>query len=188
LFDGQGLQEWTQLGPSSGARPETWSFSGVLVGRRIGRGLAGGNQLVNRREFRNFHLRMEFQLDTDGKFFLYFRAPPNSWRPPTVQLIEPSALNVFVQLGRPAQISAVVTRSLNAGPNFTPQVNSKLAAGPADKWYRLELTANEKEIITTIDGEVTSRGTASFVQSGTFVLSVANSTVHIRKIDVKSLP
>jgi serine/threonine protein kinase len=184
LFNGKDLGGW-KIHPSA---PGDWKVEDNYL---VGRGPKASYLFTERRDFANFHLRVEAKINAGGDSGIFLRAPfelkdsgvdgKNAWPHPLPESLE-------VQItddGGPGAKSGLTGSLISLLQPAESHVK-------VDAWFTLELVAVDHHFVVKIDGKTVVDVTDDKKRTsrGHLALQVWEPTtvVHFRKIEIKELP
>lgn len=95
LFDGESMDRWRMY--NGGGVPDTWSVQDGMMGFRPPEtdGEEGDRNIITKRKYRNFHLKLEWQIEEGGNSGLFYgvlEQPEKEiyWSAPEYQIIDNS--------------------------------------------------------------------------------------------------
>jgi Domain of Unknown Function (DUF1080) len=180
LFNGKDLIGWK----THRKQPGNWR---VVNGILTGSGPAASYLYTERDDYKDFHLRVEAQINNGGNSGLYFR---------TVFGPQVPANNPSFPLGYEAQINGThrdpnKTGSLYAGASGAV-VSVRESPVPPGQWFTQEVIAEGNHIIIKVNGKTTADYTDDkrLFTRGHLALQQHNpqTVAEFRKIEIKELP
>jgi hypothetical protein len=138
LFNGKDLTGWKNY---DAKKSDLWAVeNGTIV--CLGE---GGGWLGTEKGYADFVLRLEYRLSPGGNSGVYLRAPDAGWI---------SRVGMEIQILDDAQKSyEKVQRWQNTGAIYHVVAPTELAGKPAGEWNAMEIRAEKRQIIVTLNGK-----------------------------------
>ncbi|WP_417735665.1 3-keto-disaccharide hydrolase [Rosistilla oblonga] len=172
LFNGKSLDGWVQHPKSSGI----W---GVRDGMIVGRGPNQSHLFTQRDDYSDFHLRAEMRVNATGNSGICFRT-------------DFFGEGRFKGHGYEANVDGAGSGNAQTGSllHVDPKTLFAKQLVPTAQWFKLDIIAVGDQLTIKVNGQTTvdtkntlySRGHIAIQQLGD------QTEVHVRKIQVKSLP
>jgi hypothetical protein len=162
LFDGKTLNGFSQVGES------TWK---VEDGAIVGSGKNG--HLVTANSYKNHMIYAEFWTDEKANSGIFVRCKD----PKKIGARDCYEFNIFDGRDDPSYGTGAIVYFAEANPQLK-------AAG---KWNTMEVTADKRHLVLTLNGTKTAEVNSGFFEEGHFTLQYGGGVVKFRKVAVKPL-
>ena len=174
LFDGSTMNGWDQVGTAN------WRVEGgALVAdkstappRPDGQP-GGGGHLVTKNSYKNHMIYAEFWVDEKANSGIFVRCKD----PKKIGARDCYEFNIFDTRPDPSYGTGGIV--------YFAEANPRLKA--ADKWNTMEITANKRDLILTLNGTKTAQTNNGFFEEGHFTLQWGSGVIKFRKVAVKPL-
>ena len=174
LFDGKSLDGWTQVGTAN------WRVEdGALVAdkstapARPDGQPGGGGHLVTKDSYKNHMIYAEFWTDVPANSGIFVRCKD----PKKIGARDCYEFNIFDTRPDPSYGTGAIVYFAEANP----------ALKAAGKWNTMEITANKRDLVLTLNGTKTAQTNNGFFEEGHFTLQWGSGVVKFRKVAVKPL-
>jgi hypothetical protein len=174
LFDGSTMNGWDQVGTAN------WRVEdGALVAdkstappRPDGQP-GGGGHLVTKNSYKNHMIYAEFWTDEKANSGIFVRCKD----PKKIGARDCYEFNIFDTRPDPSYGTGAIVYFAEANP----------ALKAAGKWNTMEVTANKRDLVLTLNGTKTAQTNNGFFEEGHFTLQWGAGVVKFRKVAVKPL-
>jgi hypothetical protein len=174
LFDGKSMDGFTQVGTAN------WRVEdGALVAdkstappRPDGQP-GGGGHLVTKNSYKDHMIYAEFWADEPANSGIFVRCKD----PKKIGARDCYEFNIFDTRPDPSYGTGGIVYFAEANPRLK-------AAG---KWNTMEITANKRQLVLTLNGTKTAETNNGFFEEGHFTLQWGSGVIKFRKVAVKPL-
>jgi len=174
LFDGSTMNGWDQVGTAN------WRVEdGALVADkstappRADGQPGGGGHLVTKSSYKNHMIYAEFWTDEKANSGIFVRCKD----PKKIGARDCYEFNIFDTRPDPSYGTGAIVYFAEANP----------ALKAAGKWNTMEITANKRDLVLTLNGTKTAQTNNGFFEEGHFTLQWGAGVVKFRKVAVKPL-
>ena len=174
LFDGKTMDGWTTVGTAN------WRVEdGALVADKSTAppnskgGPGGGGHLVTKNSYKDHMIYAEFWTDEKANSGIFVRCKD----PKKIGARDCYEFNIFDTRPDPSYGTGAIV--------YFAEANPKLKA--AGKWNTMEITANKRDLVLTLNGTKTAQTNNGFFEEGHFTLQWGDGVVKFRKVAVKTL-
>ena len=169
LFDGKTLTGWTSVGNGN------WRVEdGAIVADKTTAtvGDAGGH-LVTKGSYKNHMIYAEFWADEKANSGIFVRCKD----PRKIGARDCYEFNIFDTRPDPSYGTGAIVYFAEANPQLKV----------AGKWNTMEITANKRDLVLTLNGTKTAQTNSGFFEEGHFTLQWGAGVIKFRKVAVKPL-
>ena len=163
LTDGKTMGDWNSTGEAN------WRIEdGALVADK-----GKGGHLVTKNSYKNFQINAEFWADEEANSGIFIRCKD----PTAIGARTCYEVNIFDTRPDPSYGTGAIVYFAEANP----------ALKVAGKWNTMEITANKRQLVLTLNGTKTAETNNGFFEEGHFTLQWGSGVVKFRKVAVKTL-
>jgi hypothetical protein len=169
LFDGRTMNGWDQVGTAN------WRVEdGALVAdKSTAANNQGGGHLVTKNSYKDHMIYAEFWTDVPANSGIFVRCKD----PKKIGARDCYEFNIFDTRPDPSYGTGAIVYFAEANP----------ALKAAGKWNTMEITANKRQLVLTMNGTKTAETNNGFFEEGHFTLQWGGGVVKFRKVAVKTL-
>jgi hypothetical protein len=173
LFDGKTMDGWSQVGSAN------WRVEdGALVADKstappTAKGPGGGGHLVTKNSYKDHMIYAEFWADVPANSGIFVRCKD----PKKIGARDCYEFNIFDTRPDPSYGTGAIVYFAEANP----------ALKVANKWNTMEITANKRDLVLTLNGTKTAQTNNGFFEEGHFTLQWGAGVIKFRKVAVKPL-
>ena len=169
LFDGKSMDGWTTVGTAN------WRVEdGALVAdKSTAPPNSKGGHLITKDSYKNHQIYAEFWTDEKANSGIFVRCKD----PRKIGARDCYEFNIFDSRPDPSYGTCAIVYFAEANPRLK-------AAG---KWNTMEITANKRQLVLTLNGQKTAETNNGFFEEGHFTLQWGGGVIKFRKVAVKPL-